>query len=29
MVVDAADLEAARAWVHAAQNIFVLTGAGI
>lgn len=28
MVVDAADLEAARAWVHAAQNIFVLTGAG-
>lgn len=29
MVVDAADLEAARAWVDAAQNIFVLTGAGI
>ncbi|MBU68456.1 MAG: NAD-dependent deacylase [Cupriavidus sp.] len=27
--MDAADLEAARAWVHAAQNIFVLTGAGI
>lgn len=29
MVVDAADLEAARAWVDAAKNIFVLTGAGI
>lgn len=29
MVVDASDLEQARAWIAGAQNLFVLTGAGI